>query len=99
MASWKVAPAIAASNSVVLKSASLTPLNALALADVAQEAGHEPPRPGILASGSGNYIPIPYSAQSCATRGEASAVVMPGSSAKIFCTSRKYCSSPAGANT
>ncbi len=51
MASWKVAPAIAAGNSVVLKPASLTPLSALALADVAQEAGLPP---GVL-----NVLPGP----------------------------------------
>ncbi len=38
MACWKVAPALATGNSVVLKPASLTPLTALALGFVAQEA-------------------------------------------------------------
>lgn len=39
MAVWKVLPAIAAGNSVVLKPASLTPLTALRLADLAAHAG------------------------------------------------------------
>ena len=39
IACWKVAPALAAGNSVVLKPASLTPLTALLLGQLAQEAG------------------------------------------------------------
>ena len=39
IACWKVAPALAAGNSVVLKPASLTPLTALILGQLAQEAG------------------------------------------------------------
>ena len=39
IACWKVAPALAAGNSVVLKPASLTPLTALSLGLLAQEAG------------------------------------------------------------
>lgn len=39
IACWKVAPALAAGNSVVLKPASLTPLTALRLGQLAQEAG------------------------------------------------------------
>ena len=39
IACWKVAPALAAGNSVVLKPASLTPLTALMLGQLAQEAG------------------------------------------------------------
>lgn len=39
MAIWKVMPALATGNSVVLKPASLTPLTALALADLAERAG------------------------------------------------------------
>jgi aldehyde dehydrogenase (NAD+) len=42
---WKVAPALACGNTVVVKPASLTPLTALALAEVAQEAGLPP---GVL---------------------------------------------------
>jgi len=39
LASWKVAPALATGNTVVLKPASWTPLTALRLAEVCQEAG------------------------------------------------------------
>jgi len=39
MASWKLAPALAAGNTVVLKPAETTPLTALLLVDVLQEAG------------------------------------------------------------
>ncbi|QGG96056.1 aldehyde dehydrogenase family protein [Actinomarinicola tropica] len=39
MASWKLAPALAAGNTVVLKPAETTPLTALVLAEILQEAG------------------------------------------------------------
>jgi betaine-aldehyde dehydrogenase len=39
IASWKMAPALAAGNTVVLKPAELTPLTALRFADIALEAG------------------------------------------------------------
>lgn len=39
MAAWKIAPAIAAGNTVVLKPAETTPLTALKLAEVIQESG------------------------------------------------------------
>ncbi len=45
IASWKVAPALAAGNTVLLKPASLTPLTALALGRLALEAGLPP---GVL---------------------------------------------------
>jgi acyl-CoA reductase-like NAD-dependent aldehyde dehydrogenase len=54
IASWKLAPALAAGNSVVLKPAGLTPLTALAFAELAAEAGIPPgvvnvlPGPGRL---------------------------------------------------
>jgi aldehyde dehydrogenase (NAD+) len=45
LASWKVAPALAAGNTVVLKPAEQTPLTALRLAEIALEAGLPP---GVL---------------------------------------------------
>ena len=45
MASWKVAPALAAGCTVVLKPAEQTPLTALRLGDLALEAGFPP---GVL---------------------------------------------------
>lgn len=51
MAAWKVAPALAAGNSMVLKPASATPLTALRLGELALEAGIPP---GVL-----NVIPGP----------------------------------------
>jgi acyl-CoA reductase-like NAD-dependent aldehyde dehydrogenase len=54
IASWKLAPALAAGNAVVLKPAGLTPLTALAFAELATEAGVPPgvvnvlPGPGRL---------------------------------------------------
>jgi aldehyde dehydrogenase (NAD+) len=45
LASWKVAPALACGNTVVLKPASQTPLTALALGDIAVEVGLPP---GVL---------------------------------------------------
>ncbi len=45
LAAWKVAPALAAGNTVVLKPAEETPLTALRLAEIAREAGLPP---GVL---------------------------------------------------
>ena len=45
LTAWKVAPALACGNTVVIKPASQTPLTALALADVAMEVGLPP---GVL---------------------------------------------------
>ncbi len=45
MLAWKVAPALAAGNTVVLKPAEFTPLTALAFAEIAAEAGLPP---GVL---------------------------------------------------
>ncbi|HEY8394916.1 MAG TPA: aldehyde dehydrogenase family protein [Thermaerobacter sp.] len=42
LAAWKLAPALAAGNAVVLKPASATPITALALAELALEAGIPP---------------------------------------------------------
>ena len=45
LAAWKVAPALACGNTVIIKPASQTPLTALALAEIAQEVGLPP---GVL---------------------------------------------------
>jgi len=42
LTAWKVAPALACGNTVIIKPASQTPLTALALAEVAQQAGIPP---------------------------------------------------------
>jgi betaine-aldehyde dehydrogenase len=54
IATWKVAPALACGNTVVLKPASLTPLTALRLGELALEAGVPP---GVL-----NVVPGPGAA-------------------------------------
>jgi acyl-CoA reductase-like NAD-dependent aldehyde dehydrogenase len=51
LASWKIAPALAAGNTMVLKPASLTPLTALRFAELTQEAG--------LPEGVFNVVPGP----------------------------------------
>jgi acyl-CoA reductase-like NAD-dependent aldehyde dehydrogenase len=51
LAVWKIAPALSAGNTVVLKPASQTPLSCLAFADVCREAGLPP---GVL-----NVVPGP----------------------------------------
>jgi acyl-CoA reductase-like NAD-dependent aldehyde dehydrogenase len=51
LASWKIAPALAAGNTVVLKPASLTPLTALRFAELTREAG--------LPEGVFNVVPGP----------------------------------------
>ena len=45
LTAWKVAPALACGNTVIIKPASQTPLTALALAEIAQEVGLPP---GVL---------------------------------------------------
>jgi len=49
IACWKVAPALACGNPIILKPASLTPLTALALGDVLVEAGVPPEAVHVLA--------------------------------------------------
>jgi acyl-CoA reductase-like NAD-dependent aldehyde dehydrogenase len=55
MAVWKIAPALAAGNTVVLKPASLTPLTAFALGDLCLEAGFPPGVVNVI-SGPGASI-------------------------------------------
>jgi aldehyde dehydrogenase (NAD+) len=42
MASWKLGPALATGNTVILKPSEMTPLSALRLADLINEAGFPP---------------------------------------------------------
>jgi aldehyde dehydrogenase (NAD+) len=51
MAAWKVAPALACGNTVVLKPAETTPLTALVLAEIVAEAGLPPGVVNVLAGG------------------------------------------------
>jgi acyl-CoA reductase-like NAD-dependent aldehyde dehydrogenase len=55
IASWKLAPALAAGNTVVLKPAELTPLTALAFQELAEEAGLPPGVVNVLA-GPGRIV-------------------------------------------
>jgi acyl-CoA reductase-like NAD-dependent aldehyde dehydrogenase len=56
MAIWKIAPALAAGNAVVLKPASLTPLSALRLVQIIHETGLLPPGVLNLITGPGGAI-------------------------------------------
>ena len=51
MAAWKIAPALACGNTVVLKPAETTPLTALVLAEIVADAGLPPGVVNILAGG------------------------------------------------
>ena len=51
MAAWKIAPALACGNTVVLKPAETTPLTALMLAEIIAEAGLPPGVVNVLAGG------------------------------------------------
>src|SRR5580693_6755219 len=51
MAAWKIAPALATGNTVVLKPAETTPLTALVLAEIIAEAGLPPGVVNVLAGG------------------------------------------------
>src|SRR5689334_11407030 len=55
LASWKVAPALAAGNTVILKPASQTPLTAIALGEIAVEVGFPPGVLNII-TGSGATV-------------------------------------------
>jgi len=55
IASWKIAPALACGNTVVVKPAQLTPLSVLTLADILMEAGLPPGVISVL-PGSGSVI-------------------------------------------
>jgi aldehyde dehydrogenase (NAD+) len=51
MAAWKIAPALACGNTVILKPAETTPLTALVLAEIIAEAGLPPGVVNVLAGG------------------------------------------------
>jgi aldehyde dehydrogenase (NAD+) len=53
LASWKLGPALAAGNAIILKPAEQTPVSMLALAELAQEAGFPP---GVVNALSGDGI-------------------------------------------
>jgi acyl-CoA reductase-like NAD-dependent aldehyde dehydrogenase len=55
MAAWKLAPALAAGNTLVLKPATLTPLTALVLGEILQEAGL-PPGVANIVTGPGGEV-------------------------------------------
>src|SRR6185436_17656849 len=55
LASWKVAPALATGNTVILKPASQTPLTAIALGEIAVEVGFPPGVLNII-TGSGGVV-------------------------------------------
>jgi len=58
LATWKIAPALAAGNTVVIKPASDTPLTTLRLGEIAQEAGLPPGVLNVVVAGSstGNHL-------------------------------------------
>ncbi len=56
MAVWKIAPALAAGNCVVLKPASYTPLSALKLVEIIHETGLLPPGVLNLVTGPGSIV-------------------------------------------
>jgi aldehyde dehydrogenase (NAD+) len=56
MAVWKIAPALAAGNTVVLKPASLTPLSALRMTEIIAETGLLPPGVLNLVTGPGDVV-------------------------------------------
>ncbi|MCX6046318.1 MAG: aldehyde dehydrogenase family protein [Chloroflexi bacterium] len=56
MAIWKIAPALAAGNTIILKPASYTPLSALKLIEIIHETGLLPPGVLNLITGSGQVV-------------------------------------------
>jgi aldehyde dehydrogenase (NAD+) len=56
MAVWKIAPALAAGNTVVLKPASYTPLSALKLVEIIHDSGLLPPGVLNLVTGPGQVV-------------------------------------------
>jgi acyl-CoA reductase-like NAD-dependent aldehyde dehydrogenase len=56
MAVWKIAPALAAGNTVVLKPASYTPLSALKMVEIIHESGLLPPGVLNLITGPGQVV-------------------------------------------
>lgn len=56
MAIWKIAPALAAGNTVILKPATYTPLSALILTDIIHETGLLPPGVLNLVTGPGQVV-------------------------------------------
>jgi aldehyde dehydrogenase (NAD+) len=73
MAAWKLAPALATGNTAVLKPAETTPLTALLLAEIVQEAG--------LPAGVVNIIPGDGSAGAALVRADVDKIAFTGSTA------------------
>src|SRR5262249_54059896 len=73
IAAWKIAPALATGNTVVLKPADTTPLTALLLAEIVQEAE--------LPDGVVNVVPGDGSAGAALVRGAVDKVAFTGSTA------------------
>src|SRR3954447_24687398 len=73
MAAWKLAPALATGNTAVLKPAETTPLTALLLGEICQEAGLPP---GVV-----NIVPGDGSAGAALVRSEVDKVAFTGSTA------------------
>ena len=55
MFTWKIGPALAAGNTVVLKTSEFTPLSALRMCELVQEAGFPPGTVNVL-TGYGNTV-------------------------------------------
>ena len=79
LTSWKVAPALACGNTVIIKPASQTPLTALALAEIAQEVGHSRRRASTSSPGLARRSARCSSSTRASTRSPSPAIRLPAS--------------------